>query len=59
MFFLETRYLKDLDRIDGEQMESECKNFLGFTTLGIFDEIQKMMTEPKCEPEHCLHVNVQ
>ena len=23
--YLETRYLKELDRIDGEQMEFECK----------------------------------
>ena len=63
-WFLETRYLKDLDRIDGEQMEFEWANFPGFTTLQILDEIQKMMTEPKCEPgaiqrkDH-LHVNVQ
>ena len=42
--FSETRYLKDLGRI-------EWKNFQGFTTLGILDEIQKMMTESKCEPE--------
>ena len=28
------------------------KIFLGFTTLGILDEIQKMMTELMCEPEH-------
>ena len=48
---LETRYLKDLDRIDGEHMEFEWTNFPGFTTLGILDEIQKMMTESKCEPE--------
>ena len=41
--FLETRYLKDLDRIDGEPIEFEWKNFTGFTTLGILDEIHKMM----------------
>ena len=50
--FLETRYLKDLEQIDGEQMEFEWENFLGFTTLGILDGIQKMMLESKCEPEH-------
>ena len=34
-------------------MEFEWKNFSGFTTLGILDEIQKTMTtELKCEPEH-------
>ena len=51
-WFLETRYLKDLDRIDGEPMEFECKIFPGFTTLGILDEIQKMMGELQCEPEN-------
>ena len=61
---LETRYLKDLDRIDGEPMEFEWKNFPGFTTLRILTEIQKMMAELKCEPEQFqrkdhLHVNVQ
>ena len=40
-----TRYLKDLNRIDGEQMELEWKIFPGFTTLGISEEIQKMVTE--------------
>ena len=40
---LETCYLKDLNRIDGELMEFEWTNFPGFTTLKILDEIQKMM----------------
>ena len=44
-WYLETLYLKDLNRIDGEQMEFEWKIFPGFTTLGILEEIQKMMTE--------------
>ena len=51
-WFLETRYLKDLDRIDGEPMEFEWKIFPGFTTLGILDEIHKMMGESQCEPEN-------
>ena len=50
-WFLETRYLKDLDRIDAEPMEFEWTNFPGFTTLEILAEIQNMMTETKCEPE--------
>ena len=50
-WFLETRCLKDLDRIDGEQMEFEWRNVPGITTLGTLDEIQKMMTDSKCEPE--------
>ena len=33
-------------------MEVEYKNFPRFTILGILDEIQKMMTESKCEPDH-------
>ena len=32
-------------------MEFEWRNFPGFAPLGILDEIQKMMTESKCEPE--------
>ena len=50
-WFVETRYIKALDRIDGRAMEFEWKNVSGFTTLGILDEIQKMMTESKCDPE--------
>ena len=33
-WYLETRYLKELDRIDGEPMEFECKILQGFTALG-------------------------
>ena len=32
-------------------MEFEWNIFPGFTALGILSEIQKMMTEIKCEPE--------
>ena len=49
--FLEIRYLADLDRIDGEPMEFEWKIFQGFTTLGILEEIPKIMTELQCELE--------
>ena len=41
-WFLKTRYLKDLDRIDGEPTEFEWITFPGFTTLAILDEVQKM-----------------
>ena len=47
----ETRKLKDLDRIDGEPMEFEWKNFTGFTTLGILGEIQTFVIESQREPE--------
>ena len=50
--YLEARYLKELDRTDGELMEFEWENFQGFTSLGILDEIQKMMAEFRCEHEH-------
>ena len=51
-WFVESRYFRVLDRIDREPMDFEWKIFTGFTTLGILDETQKMMTELKCEPEH-------
>ena len=50
-WYLETGYLKDLDRIDGEPIEFEWKNFQGSTKLGILEEIQKMMTELQCDHE--------
>ena len=46
-WFWETRYLKDLDRIDGEPMEFEWKHFPGLTSWRILTE----MTESKCEPK--------
>ena len=51
-----------MNRIDGMQTEFEWKIFPGFTTLGILEEIQKLMKSIQCEPEHQLqnhlHVNV-
>ena len=32
-------------------MQFKWENFPGFTALGILDEIQKMMTDMKCERE--------
>ena len=58
----ETRYLKDLNRIDGEPMEFEWKMFPGFTTFGVLEEIQTFMTELQSEleqPKDHLHVDVQ
>ena len=51
-WFAETRFYKELDPFDGEPMEFEWANLTGFTALGILEEIQKMMTESKCELEH-------
>ena len=48
-WFQNSLQYRELDRID---MEFEWQIFTGFTTLGIFNEIQKMMAELKCEPEH-------
>ena len=41
---------RELDRVDGEQMEFERKIFAGFTTLQILVEIQQVMIEMQCEP---------
>ena len=50
-WYLESRYLKDLNQIDGEPMEFEWKIFPGFTTLGILEEIQFFFMENfQCEP---------
>ena len=43
--YVENRYRKDLNRIDGEPMEFESKVFEGFTALGILEEIRKIMIE--------------
>ena len=40
------RFGSDRRGADGVRVEK----FQGFTTLGILDEIQKVMTESKCEP---------
>ena len=52
-WFVEDRYLKDLNRTDGDPMELEWKVLPGFTTLNILEEIQKIMTELQCESEQC------
>ena len=51
-WFMESGQFGELGRIDVEPMEFEWKIFRGFTTLGILTEIQNLMTEIKCEPEH-------
>ena len=61
--FMESRPFREMDRTDREPM-FEWKIFHGFTTLEILAEIRVMMTDMKCEPEHCqkkdhLHVNVK
>ena len=45
-------HFKELKRIDGMQTEFEWTIFPGFTTLGILEEIQKLMEDMQCEPEH-------
>ena len=49
-WYLETRCINELSRIDGEPMEFEWTNFQGFTTLGLLTQIQKSLAELKCEP---------
>ena len=48
---IESRQYRGMGRIDGEPMEFEWKIVPGFTALQILAEIQKMMTEMKCELE--------
>ena len=50
-WYFENNHLKDLDRIDGEQMEFEWKIFPGFTTFGLLEQIQECMKERQCDPE--------
>ena len=50
-WFMESRQFWELDRIDGEPMEFWWKISSGFTAVQILAEIQRMMTEIKCEPE--------
>ena len=49
-WYLETRYLKELDRIDGESMEF-VQTFPRILYIGNFTEIQRVMAELGCEPE--------
>ena len=43
--------MKDLNRIDGKTTEFEWKIFPGFITLGLLEQIQKLMKDPQCEPD--------
>ena len=49
--FMNSSQCRELDRIDGEPMEFEWKNFPGFIALQILAEIHNMMTGIQCEPE--------
>ena len=48
----ENNHFKELNRINGTQTEFQWKYFPGFTTLGILEEIRKLMECIQCEPEH-------
>ena len=51
-WYSQNNHFKELNRIDGMQTEFEWKIFPGITTLGILEEIQKLMKSIQCEPEH-------
>ena len=52
-WYSDNDYFSELNRIDGQPMEFEWKDFFpGFTAVGILDEIQQMMGELQCEPEN-------
>ena len=40
------------NRIDGMPTEFEWNTFQGFTTLGLLEQIQKLIEDFKCESEH-------
>ena len=46
------RSFSELNRIDGLPMEFQWKILLGFTTVGILNQIQQMMGKLQCEPEN-------
>ena len=48
----ENNHFKDMNRIDGMPTESEWKIFTGTTTLGLQENIQSLMRDQQCEPEH-------
>ena len=51
-WYSDNNYFSELNRIDGQHMEFEWKIFPGFTTVGILNQIQRMMGELQCEPEN-------
>ena len=42
-WFMNSHQCQELDRLDWDSIEVEWTNFPEFTTLGILDEIQKMI----------------
>ena len=50
-WYVESDYLKDLNRIDGEPMEFEWKILPGLTTFDFLEQIHIFMEDRQCEPE--------
>ena len=51
-WYSDTNCFSELNRIDGQLVEFEWKIFLGFTTVGILNQMQQMIGEVQCEPEN-------
>ena len=51
-WYVENHHFKEMKRIDGMPTEFEWKIFTRITTLGLLEEIQKLMKGIQCEPEH-------
>ena len=51
-WYSQNNHIKELNRIDGMPTEFEWKIFPGFTTLGLLEQIQKLMEDLKCELTH-------
>ena len=51
-WYLENSHFKEMNRINGIPTEFEWEIFPRTTTLGLFEKIQNLTKDPKCEPEH-------
>ena len=51
-WYSENNHFNDMNRMGGMQTEFEWKIFTGITTLGLLEEIQKLMEGFQCEHEH-------
>ena len=51
-WYSENNHFKNMNRIDGMPTELEWKIFPAIIALGLFEQIQNLLTNLQCEPEH-------
>ena len=51
-WYSENNHFEDMNRIDGMPTEFEWKLFPGIMTFGLLKNIQNLMRDLQCEPEH-------